>query len=203
MEYPVHTIHSEAELANCPLFRIDHFQWNCLRRPQAVGRLAYLAGEGLLLHMECLETNPKRTYTDPQSPVCNDSAMEAFFAFTSETPSDDGMYLNFEINANGAMLAKYGEGRPNRQKLSPAQYDACKVRAEILADRWQIRLLLPNTLLHEICGIADLQARGQFHCNFYKISEDPSIEHYAAFSPLDSEKPNFHLPHCFAKAELV
>ena len=28
------------------------------------------------------------------------------------------MYINFEINANGAMYAQYGKGRKNRQFLS-------------------------------------------------------------------------------------
>ncbi|MFR4989226.1 carbohydrate-binding family 9-like protein [Anaerotruncus colihominis] len=62
---------------------------------------------------------------------------------------------------------------------------------------------MPEALLASQLGRAPFSPGGQFFCNFYKISESPDIEHYASFSPVDSEKPNFHLPECFARAVLV
>lgn len=203
MVYPVHIIESDAELSSCPQFRIEHFQWICRKQPQTTGRVGYLPGKGFLVHMECLEADPKRTYTDPQSPVCKDSAMEAFFAFTAEQPGPDSMYLNLEINANGAMHAKYGAGRKNHQFFTAAEYEACHVSAEILPDRWHIDFLLPLTILQKLYSVDAFRKDDSFYCNFYKISESPEIEHYAAYSPIDSETPNFHVPACFGKAVLV
>lgn len=201
--YPVHTIDSEHGIQACPLFRIDHFQWTCKQHPQAAGRLGYLPGKGFLVYMECLETDPRREYTAPQSPVCNDSAMEAFFAFTSVPPHNGSLYLNFEMNANGAMHAKYGEGRKNRKTLSDAFYAACNCHAEILEDRWHVTLLVPLPLISSLCKIDTFSSGDRFFCNFYKISETPEIEHYAACWPIESEVPNFHLPACFGPAVLV
>lgn len=201
--YPVHIISEPAGLDACPLFRVEHFQWKNRVRPRAAGRLAYLPGRGFLLRMEALEPDPKREYTAPQSPVCRDSAMEAFFAFTESRPKNDDLYFNFEINANGAMHAKYGAGRKNRTPLTAAQYEACGVRAALLPNRWQIELTVPLSLLAPLTGRDAFAPGDRFYCNFYKISESPEIEHYAAYRPLDSETPNFHLPSCFGEAVLV
>ncbi|NCB28499.1 MAG: hypothetical protein EOM63_01870 [Clostridia bacterium] len=203
MEYPVHTLETPVQLDDCPLFYIDHFQWNCVVHPQACRRMGYLSERGFLVRMECVETDPKREYTQPQSAVYRDSALEAFFAFTPCQPRDEDMYLNFEMNANGAMHAKYGRGRKNRQVLSDAFYRACQCHAAMAADRWQVEVLIPLTLICDLYDIASFTSGDAFYCNFYKISESPEIEHYASYHPLRSKTPNFHLPSDFARAVLV
>ena len=60
--------------------------------------------------MVCEEKDPLRTYTEDFDPVYRDSAMEAFFQFIPEQE----VYLNFEVNANGALLAAYGPSRVYR-----------------------------------------------------------------------------------------
>ncbi len=59
-------------------------------------------------------------------------------------------------------------------------------------------LLIPEKFLKEVCDyLPDGAGNKEIYCNFYKISEDPAVEHYISFSPIDSEKPNFHLPVFF------
>lgn len=41
------------------------------------------------------------------------------------------------------------------------------------------------------------------YCNFYKISESEEILHFGSYSPIESEKPDFHLPVCFAEAVMA
>ncbi len=202
-KYTVHTLSNPAALQDCPSFSVDHFQWTCLCHPKTIGKMGYLPDVGFLLQMECFETDPLRTYTAAQSPVCNDSAMEAFFAFAPTTPNAQSMYLNFEINANGAMHAKFGAGRKNRQYISTQAYENCHVTSTILADRWKISLCIPLSLIQEIYALDAFTAGDIFYCNFYKISESPAIEHYAAFHPIESDTPNFHVPACFAQALIV
>ena len=38
------------------------------------------------------------------------------------------------------------------------------------------------------------QRQGDIPVISIKFQEDPAVEHYISFSPIDSEKPNFHLP---------
>ena len=209
MYYPTYIIDRQEELDSCPRFSVDHYLWTCHTRPQSFGQMAYLRDRGLFLRMTCLEQNPRRTMENHGDMVCKDSAMEAFFAFPdlslrqTAPPSKDSLYFNFEINANGAMYAKYGRGRQNRQFITPEEYTMTGVEAVIEQDRWTIKLLIPDPLLERVCGISGFSAGDRFFCNFYKIAEHPPIAHYAAFCPIPLPEPNFHLPQYFAKTEIL
>ena len=123
--------------------------WNSKQEPKAYGWMGYIEGEGLFVKMVCEETNPKREYKNHKDPVYKDSAMEIFLAFLEkgETLSNECMYTNFEINANGAMLANYGVGRKNRQFISDEQYKQTGVVATIDEDKWCLEVLFPETYL--------------------------------------------------------
>ncbi len=206
--YDTLTILKREEIHTCPLFYVNNVQWNSTISPVTVGRMGYVPGEGLFVFMKCYEREPLRTMSRPMDRVCLDSAMEAFFAFPDRPvaaeeafiPDDNGLYCNFEINANGAMYAKTGRGRQGRMPLLEEEFAATDVRARILADGWEITFLVPLTLLSRIADINGFSPGDVFYCNFYKISETPAIEHYLSFSPIGVEQPNFHLPRFFAKA---
>jgi hypothetical protein len=167
--------------------------------------MAYIPGEGLFVSMSSDEPDPLRTMTNHMDMVCRDSAMEAFFAFPDISasltePDNDGLYFNFEVNANGAMYAKTGRGRKGREPLLPEEMAATGVRAWLRPGGWATEFLVPMSLIARLAGIGEFRPGDFFFCNFYKISENPEIEHYLAFSPIGSEKPNFHLPRFFARA---
>jgi len=162
MGYQVHTILAKEEVLNCPIFEVSHFMWTCQVRPQTFGRMGYLKGQGLYIQMTCLESSPKRVYQNHRENVYQDSAMEVFFAFPdaglqqSEPPeNEDVLYLNFEVNANGAMYAQYGIGRHNRQFITAEEYVLTGVKAVVAADQWTVELLIPNELLQRVGGIAE------------------------------------------------
>ena len=175
LEYKIKTISSKEEIVNCNRFEIDHVQWHhAITPPKACGYMGYLKGEGLYVQICTEEHDPLARCTEHHEMVCKDSAVEVFLAFAEKGKelTNNDMYLNFEVNANGAMYAKYGFGRQGRQ------------------------------FLKEVCDYLPDGSGKEIYCNFYKISEDPAVEHYISFSPIDSEKPNFHLPVFFAKAEV-
>ena len=128
--------------------------------------------------------------------------MEIFLAFTEEgeTLTNDSMYINFEINANGAMYAKYGKGRKNRKFITDEQYEMAECKAEIKEDRWSLEVLFPEPFLNGVCNFTEIKEGKTFYCNFYKIAMSEDIEHYGSYSPIESETPNFHLPVFFAEA---
>lgn len=203
--YQVKRIHSKDQIEQCEKFTIQQYMWNSKQEPNVCGWMGYLEGEGIYVKMVCEETNPKRIYSVHRDPVYKDSAMEIFLAFLEEgeTLTNDCMYTNFEINANGAMLANYGKGRKGRQFISDEQYVQTGVKATMEEDKWYLEVLFPESYLEEISDFGKVKNGGTFYCNFYKISESEEILHFGSYSPIDSEKPNFHLPVCFAEAKIV
>jgi len=204
--YEMYTISSKAEIVNCPTFEVSHFLWNSKQQPKTVGRMGYLEGKGIFVQMTCYERNPRRTFCKHRDPVYQDSALEAFFAFPNHQLLDNGtfnsndvLYFNFEINANGAMLAQYGAERYKRTFLTDEEYELTEVKTTMEEDCWSIELIVPNQLLKQVADISDLLPETIFYCNFYKISESKEIEHYGAYSKIFSETPDFHLPQYFAK----
>ena len=206
--YNTKIIGSTEQIDLCPVFSVDNIQWTCKRKPSAQGRMGYIPGKGLFVRMLCDEKDPLRTVTENMGRVCGDSALEAFFAFPDENapldgegfPSNDGLYFNFEINANGALYAKTGRGRKGRVALFEDEMKATYPAAWVSPDGWGAEFIVPLALLQRTAGINELTNGDVFFCNFYKISENPDIEHYLSFSAIQSEKPNFHLPRFFAKS---
>ena len=202
MDYQFKKIKNKEEIKNCQMFHVDHYMWKQIVSPKVYGWAGYLENEGIYVKMVCEEQDPLITCTHHKDMVCNDSAMEIFLAFCDEQEelTNDVMYLNFEINAFGAMYAKYGKGRHGRQFISEDLYKISNPRAIVEKDQWSIEVLIPEQLLKEVCDFKKILEGEQFYCNFYKIAENPKIEHYAAFKEIDSQVPNFHLPVSFAKA---
>lgn len=184
---------------------MDNYMWTCRVKPAARVRMGYIREKGFLVEMVCEEENPKREYHNYMDPVCKDSAMEVFLAFPQkgESLTNDAMYVNFEVNGNGALYAAYGKGRKNRAPMPEIYLEECGCRAEAEDKQWKVSLLIPETFLRRECGLEALDKTTEFYCNFYKISESPEIEHYAAFHSIDNETPNFHLPVYFAKAGIT
>jgi hypothetical protein len=197
MIYQVKTIASIDQIKQCETFHIDHFQWTKSYKPKAFGQMGFIEDYGFIISMTAMEKNPLRSYTENDDPVYKDSAMEAFFNFMPEQTNN--RYLNFEMNANGAMLSAFGNTN-NREKLKHLTTFHASCSANMEEDCWNITLILPMELICEVYQIQPLHKGDNFTCNFYKISEDPSIEHYASFAPIDSIEPNFHLIEFFEKA---
>ena len=201
MKYNVLTIKTPEDLSRCPVFSVDQFSWGGDYRPVTSGRLGFLPGTGFLLEMECQESSPCRRYTGDEDPVYLDSAMEAFFCFAPEDESP--CYLNFEMNANGAMLACYGRDRRKRTPFTGALREGLSCTAQIREHAWSIRLMLPLSLITAVYPGLVLDTGSTFTCNFYKIKESEGLTHFASFTPISAPEPNFHLPEYFAQAGIL
>lgn len=202
MLYHIKNIEGKEQIEQCERFSINQYMWNSKKEPNVYGFMGYIDGEGFFVKMVCEEKNPKRVCQNHRDPVCTDSAMEIFLAFPAEGEAltNDCMYTNFEINANGAMLAKYGKGRKGRESLTDEQFEMTGVKAVIEEDRWYVEVLFPEAYLNQICDFQRIIEGRAFYCNFYKIAEDEEILHFGSYSPIESATPNFHLPICFAEA---
>lgn len=187
------------QLKECPTFEINHFQWNNVYQPKAFGQMAMMENYGFVVSMTAVEKNPLRRYTKNEDPVYMDSGLEAFINFNPEAGKD---YFNFEMNANGAILSGFGYGRDRKRVIDITTYrPVCT--AAIVEDSWNVILRIPMELIEDVYGIATPKKGDIISCNFFKISEDPELEHYASFAPVTSEKPNFHLSEFFSEAVII
>lgn len=189
------------ELYTVSPLEVRHLLWGTTSIPNTYAYLGFVLDDGFYLRMVCEESNPLRTYTKPNAPVYQDSAMEAFFQFQPKNSSSP-VYLNFEMNANGVLLAAYGQSRIYRTYFTEEEYASFHCKAELLDDKWIIELRIPLSILEHIYGTLSLVAGASFSFNFYKISETAAIEHYASYSPIRTAIPSFHLPEFFAVAVL-
>lgn len=195
--YQINTIHKIEDIINCPICSIDHYQWNSKQEPKAYGRIALLEGRGLIVSMTAEESNPLRRYQVENEPVYRDSAMEVFINFNPESPEQE--YINFEMNSFATILSQYGSNK-KRPWLSDITEKKGTCVANINENEWNVLLEIPMDLIREFHHGKDLVSGDEIAFNCYKISEEPSIEHYGSYAPIDNPVPNFHLPQFFAKA---
>lgn len=203
MQYQVKIIPSRQELHTCCRFEIKDGLWSTRAFPKTYGYLGFVPEEGFYLRMVCCEKNPYAVCKEQQGDVYKDSAMEMFLQFQPDetTPSP---YLNIEFNSIGTIHAKYGVSRKGREPLPlDGGPDSLAWTSHVEENSWTEEVFLPLSLLEQIYPGLELHAGSTFGCNFYKISETPALEHYAAYSPIPAPKPDFHLPEFFAKAILV
>lgn len=197
MAYHVRMINTIEDLEQCELFHIDHYQWVEGYQPKAFGRMGLLRDFGLVISMTAMENDPRTTFTNDGDPVYQDSALEAFFNFTPQR--EIPFYMNFEMNANGAMLNDIGIMGDRRSVYDSVPWRA-KCKSKRSADSWSVRLEIPMEMICNIFTIEPFKAGDLFTCNFYKICESKEFEHYASYATIVSEKPNFHLPQFFETA---
>lgn len=202
MEYTVRKIQSEDEIRTCQPFFLKCSKWRNVVCPETYGYMGYVKDKGFYVLMHCEEANPKRECNTYQTNLCQDSVMEVFLAFSEpgKTIRNEDLYLNYEINANGMLYAKYGKGRNNRKFISDAMYRKSNCKVHVEENFWEATVWIPDELLKEVQVYSDVQKKQSFYCNFYKISECTEIEHYQMYSPIENETPNFHLPMYFARA---
>lgn len=205
MLYKVKTICDKSQIERCEKFFINQYMWDSIQEPKVYGWMGYLEGQGLFAKMVCEESNPKREFTQPKDPVCEDSAMEVFVGFAEEGKpvNNNSIYLNYEVNANGAMYAGTGHNRNNRQFISDEIYALSSPTAVINNDNWYMEVLIPEVLLKDMCDFEKIKVGETFYCNFYKIAECEPILHFGSYSPMTSEKPDFHVQTDFAQAIIV
>lgn len=200
----VKMIYNVDELEMTAPFYVDKLLWGTKHIPKTCAYIGFVQGDAFYVKMVCEESNPLRNYTKQKDPVYRDSAMEVFLLFNSERERmEQPVYLNFEANANGALIASYGEERLYRSYFTNAEYREFDCKAEIKEDRWSFALRIPVTVLERIYGPLNLGEGSVFECNFYKISETKEIEHYASYSPIQSRVPSFHVPEFFAEAVIT
>lgn len=197
----INLINKKEDFAQCESFEITNLLWGTAAIPKTYGKIACWKDHGFLVEMTCEEAEPLRIYTKMNDPVSLDSGMEAFLGFW---PEQTPLYVNVEMNANGATLIQYGTERTDRIFFTEEQIRECQTQAVLGEKCWRIRFFLPLRLLEEIGAPITQTAGTKIACNFYKVCEGGSADqiHYASYAPVDVPKPDFHRPEYFQVVQI-
>ena len=168
-------------------------------RPHIVFTMAYSSKE-IFLKFRVKEDFLIASKTESNQSVWEDSCVEFFFY-----RKNVGAYYNFEFNAIGTCLAGVGIRRENRALLEKEVIDTIRRypslgKVPILEERtgpieWELTVAIPFVIF----GKEDyhfFEGR-KFKANFYKCGNKLSVPHFLTWSPVKTEKPDFHTPEFF------
>lgn len=194
-----------------PTAQISAYRWlDNGYHPHAEAQLTYLPAYGFLLRMTCREQEPRAVYRQYNDPVYTDSCLEFFAAWADGISIGgdrrDTRYMNMEMNANGALLSAIGTGRELRVPVRTVTGgDIPQVEATVCPQDWSVTALIPLRVLERLYGISaeTFKPGYRFHGNFYKCGDETPQPHYGMWSPVLTEKPDFHRPEYFGELVML
>jgi hypothetical protein len=205
---PLENIDSNAEI-KVVAFLMDGVKRNGLDQlpwpkygylPEVEFAIAYNM-DAIFLKYYVTEKNTRATHSAVNAAVWEDSCVEFFISF-----DDEDNYYNFEFNCIGTALVGYGPSKHDRELLPVPLIKQVKYQAVIDNHsqnniHWEMTLSIPKTLfcfneLNTLCG-------KNCRANFYKCGDNLLTPHFAAWSPIQSEEPNFHLPGFFGNLYFI
>src|ERR1035437_10139655 len=139
-------------------------------------------------------------YSNDMDPVHEDSCVE-FFCM----PVGSDKYTNFEVNCIGTCSASKRKNRTN--EVVPFTNDELNsiIRFPSIGRRafnemegmfeWELTVKIPFVLM----GIDPNNLPEKMMGNFYKCADGTDSPHYVSWSPIKTEKPNFHCPEFFGE----
>ena len=142
--------------------------------------------------------------------VCLDSCVE-FFVAPNADPEQDA-YFNFEVNCGGTMLLHACASRADRAtgagNVNVSAEDGATIRIagtqpkivepEITEPTtWALEYHVPWSLFTKYFDVAAPTAGTTWRANFYKCGDRTSHPHWGSWAPVDTPRPNFHMPEFF------
>lgn len=201
-EYPILTYtETPTDWSDVPCAHIDQYAWGDAYKPQAYAQLIKIDGYGFALRMVCRENHPRAICTEYNEAVYTDSCLE-FFAIWD---NDSDMYINMEMNANGALLSCVGKDRYERVPTLDVCGELPIIESFVNDDEWGVVARIPFSLIKGVYGVdADAFASGYtFRGNFYKCGDKTDIPHYGSWSRVGTENPDFHRPEYFERLVIL
>lgn len=139
-------------------------------------------------------------YSNDLEPVNEDSCVEFFCKLP-----DSEYYMNFEFNCIGTCNASKRKSKTEdvvRYTLDELaqikRYPSIGRRAFNEMEgmfEWELTVKIPFTLM----GIDSNNLPEKLMGNFYKCADGTDSPHYVSWSPIKTEKPNFHCPEFFGE----
>lgn len=186
------------DFSDAQLAAIDKLPWGGEYKPECLGQVVFVEGEGFFAKLSAKEENPLMTYKPGEfsDDVCDDSCMEWFIDFAPGNPTG---YINFEGNACAALNCCVGKGRDGRIPIN----EMIGVFPEITTGRdgefWWVEYFLSLSVINKVFGNVNLNSGAVYRGNFYKCGELTEAPHYLAWAPIDLPAPDYHCPEFFGE----
>ena len=182
---------------NGTTFALNHFPWvkDYPATPKTEVTLSY-DDKGFLVHFVSWETDLRAVETAHNTPVHKDSCMELFMKFAPDT---DERYINIEINPNGAAFGGVCYCRERQVLIDPSDLDMLNIQTAIFDDRWEIDYRIPVALIQKYIPTYHHATGARLCGNFYKCGDETGHPHFACFSNIAWEHPDYHRPEFFAE----
>jgi hypothetical protein len=140
--------------------------------------------------------------------VWEDSCVEFFFSPDTKLPE---RYFNLETNCGGTALMHY-HVNPKKEnpdlevedikKIEIAHSMPQQVDPEITEPTtWTLEYRIPLAVLEKVSAVTRPGHGVIWRANFYKCADKSSNPHWITWSPVENDKPNFHLPRYFGVLE--
>lgn len=141
----------------------------------------------------------RAVYTKDLSPVYQDSCVEFFCK-----QADQDYYMNFEFNCVGTCDASRRKGRDS--DVRPYKpYELAKIERLSCIMRninngngqfeWQLTVKIP----FELMSLDYNNLPDKLQANFYKCGDETDKPHFVTWNPINTEKPDFHVPAFFGE----
>ena len=183
--YRIMRTDGEPDWEKIPALSAGHILWEPDCGVRAEGRFCH-DGQNLYVRLQAKEKDIRAEYTEPLSPVHEDSCLEFFFM-----PEKEDRYLNFEINPNGCLHTGFGRDRHDRVRLAPDEpAKLFGIRTERTPDGWEAEYRIPLSFLRLF--YPDFSFSGKLMANVYKCGDKTKHAHFLAWEKVGSETPDFH-----------
>ncbi len=188
-----------------PRQSIDIINWPSFPyKPKAEFAMAY-GPTAIYLKFHVREKYTKAEKSENNQMVFEDSCVEFFVS-----PSNDGIYYNFEFNPIGATLLGCGTERCNNTTVDSRHIDLIQRFAsmgkkpfpEIKGNNeWTLTVVIPFGVFfkHKIENIKGKS----FRANFYKCGDKLCVPHYMTWNPVKTEQPDYHCPEYFGLLKFI
>lgn len=193
----------DATLNSFPKHRIDNINWPDVYdyAPDAQFAIAHSSSH-LYVKFYVMGEDLRAVNDKNLSPVAQDSCVEFFLQVPGSAE-----YWNFEFNCIGTVNASHRIERPNAIRLndeeiaSIGRLSSCgnlPFDEKTGIHEWTLTIAIPFSLI----GIDHSNIPSHIMGNLYKCGDKTSHPHYLSWSPIGTEKPNFHMPKFFGKLEM-
>lgn len=199
--YQIKTIASMDELDQGNTALVDIYNWGGDYRPVTRAVLCFIKDQGFALRLTCEEENPRATFTEQNTGVCRDSCLEFFANFRPDLP--DTGYINFEGNANGALLCCYGSCVEERETIADMGLEHPLPKVVRGEGFWGYELMIPLSLIEGVYGPSPFKTGSVIRGNFFKCGDETEFPHFGSYTKIDWEYPSFHRPQFFAEMQIT
>lgn len=155
--------------------------------------------EGFIVRFTVGESDPLREKKQHLEFVHEDSCVEFFANFSPETTEK---YINFEVNAAGAMNVAFRGNRNDGVPLLLEEIEGFGITPEIGEEHWSVTYKVGYDFIKKYYPEFDINSCDYIKGNFYKCGDKTETEHYVSYFKVGTEAPDFHRPEFFGKIDI-